>query len=138
MIPGLAACQTQKNAGYFSESMELKRLSSSIAKKNVKETQDFIFEHVCKLFDQDPVKVRENDDKRNREYVIVRQVTMCLFRLDMKLSLHESGAYFFLDHATVLHAIKTVSNLKDTDKNFREKTAYLFAGINFPITRRKI
>jgi chromosomal replication initiator protein len=38
-----------------------------------------------------------------------------------KYSLASIGAQIgSKDHATVLHACKTVTNLKDTDKNFRQ------------------
>jgi len=56
---------------------------------------------------------------RKREIVIARQVSMYYMKENTRLSLAHIGAYFLRDHATVLHACKTVNNLRDTDREFR-------------------
>lgn len=64
--------------------------------------------------------------KRNRELVLSRQIIMsawhCAFAEEgiNKVSSSKAGKLYGKDHATVLHAIKAVNNLLDTDKNFRE------------------
>jgi chromosomal replication initiator protein len=56
---------------------------------------------------------------RKREIVIARQVSMYYIKENTRLSLANIGAYFLRDHATVMHACKTVNNLRDTDRKFR-------------------
>jgi chromosomal replication initiator protein len=57
---------------------------------------------------------------RKREIVQARQIAMFFSKNMTKSSLASIGSQIGgKDHATVLHACKTVSNLKDTDKNFR-------------------
>ena len=64
---------------------------------------------------------------RKREVVEARQIAMWLMHHYTKLSLAAIGAYFenengvSFDHATVLHACKTVNDLKETNRVFREK-----------------
>ena len=56
---------------------------------------------------------------RKREIVICRQLIMYfLKKFNRKQTLAEIGSVYGKDHATVLHAIKTVNNLIDTDKSF--------------------
>jgi len=57
---------------------------------------------------------------RKREIVQARQVAMYFSKNLTKSSLATIGAQIGgKDHATVLHACKTVNNLIDTDKRFR-------------------
>ncbi len=57
---------------------------------------------------------------RKREVVQARQITMSFLKQYTKYSLAFIGnSLAGKDHATVLHSIKTVSNLKDTDKQFK-------------------
>ena len=61
-----------------------------------------------------------NTRSRKREVVLVRQVAMFLAKKHLDLSTSKIGQYVGnRDHATVLHACKTVTNLADTDKKFR-------------------
>ena len=61
-----------------------------------------------------------NTRSRKREVVLVRQVSMYLAKKHLDLSTSKIGQYVGdRDHATVLHACKTVTNLADTDKQFR-------------------
>lgn len=60
-----------------------------------------------------------NSKTRKREVVQARQLAMYFSKQHTKSSLANIGkACGNKDHATVLHAIKTVNNLKDTDKTF--------------------
>jgi chromosomal replication initiator protein len=57
---------------------------------------------------------------RKREIVQARQIAMYFSKTFTKSSLAAIGSQIGgKDHATVLHACRTVANLKDTDKNFR-------------------
>lgn len=61
-----------------------------------------------------------NTRSRKREVVLVRQVAMYLAKKHLDLSTSKIGQYVGnRDHATVLHACKTITNLADTDKQFR-------------------
>jgi len=70
------------------------------------------------VFDYFGVVEGENK-KRKREHVICRQVSMTILNEDLKYSTAQAGLPFGKDHATVLHAKKTINNLKDTDKKFK-------------------
>jgi chromosomal replication initiation ATPase DnaA len=60
--------------------------------------------------------------RRDRDlFVIPRQVGMWWLKNNTKKSLRLIGEVFGKDHATALHAIKTINNLIDTDKEFVEK-----------------
>ena len=63
-----------------------------------------------------------NTRSRKREVVLVRQVSMFLAKKYLDMSTSKIGQYVGnRDHATVLHACKTVANLADTDKQFRNE-----------------
>ena len=67
---------------------------------------------------------RKSSEEINRtrdEIVQARQIAMYFSKSLTKYSLASIGAQIgSKDNATVLHACKTVNNLKDTDKNFRQ------------------
>jgi chromosomal replication initiator protein len=57
---------------------------------------------------------------RKREVVQARQIAMYFSKSLTKSSLANIGMHCGgKDHATVLHACRTVNNLMDTDKKFR-------------------
>jgi chromosomal replication initiator protein len=59
---------------------------------------------------------------RKREIVEARQISMYFSKQKTKDSLQKIGNEIGgKDHATVLHACKTVNNLMETDKKFRDK-----------------
>jgi chromosomal replication initiator protein len=61
-----------------------------------------------------------NTRSRKREVVLVRQIAMYLAKKHLDMSTSKIGMYVGnRDHATVLHACKTITNLYDTDKQFR-------------------
>jgi len=59
---------------------------------------------------------------RKREYVQDRHITMFLCKhIFKRKTLGYIGKYFCSgDHATVLHAIKSVNNLRETDKKYKK------------------
>jgi chromosomal replication initiation ATPase DnaA len=64
------------------------------------------------------------DRTRRREIVEARQLAMCLLRSAFKnLSLAQIGSKFNRDHATVLHAHKTIRNLREVDQTFCVRNA---------------
>lgn len=58
---------------------------------------------------------------RKREVVEARQVLMKYRKEMMKLSYSQAAAPYGKDHATALHAVRTVNDLMETDSNFRVK-----------------
>ncbi len=57
---------------------------------------------------------------RKREIVIARQTGMYIInkKYGKKMSVTSVGDIYDKDHATVLHAIKTINNLMETDRRF--------------------
>lgn len=98
-------------------------LAAKLINKLVKNSQrelsiEYISKVVCDYFNM-PVEALQTKT-RKREIVQARQIAMYFSKSLTKYSLASIGAQIgSKDHATVLHACKTVSNLKDTDKNFR-------------------
>jgi len=84
-------------------------------------TIDYITETVCKFFNI-PKEVIFLKTKK-REYVQARQIAAKLsYELIVpKLILRVVGDYFKQDHATVLHACKSIQNQIDTDKEFAKR-----------------
>lgn len=98
-------------------------LASKLINKLVKNSKrelsiEYISKVVCDYFSL-PVDSLQAKT-RKREVVQARQLTMYFSKNMTKFSLASIGAQIGnKDHATVLHACKTVNNLKETDKNFR-------------------
>ena len=79
---------------------------------------DYIQKVVCDYFDI-PIELMKSKT-RKREIVQARQLAMYFSKQLTKNSLANIGMHCGnKDHATVLHACKTVNNLIDTDKQFR-------------------
>jgi hypothetical protein len=63
---------------------------------------------------------------RKREYVYARQICMFLIKKHTKRSLASIGELFGdKDHATVLHAVKTIFNLAQTSKEIKNEVLEL-------------
>ncbi len=95
------------------------KLINKLVKNSKRELSiEYISKVVCDYFNM-PVETLQTKT-RKREIVQARQIAMYFSKSLTKYSLASIGAQIgSKDHATVLHACKTVSNLKDTDKNFR-------------------
>ncbi len=108
-------------------SLNKKKITVDLAKqmidKFVKNTTreisiDYIQKVVCDYFDM-PIELLKSAT-RKREIVQARQLAMYFSKQLTKNSLASIGAQCGnKDHATVLHACRTVNNLADTDKRFR-------------------
>jgi len=92
---------------------------NKIVKQNKHEiTIDYIQKIVCDYFNM-PVDSLQSKT-RKREVVQARQIAMFFSKNMTKSSLASIGSQIGRkDHATVLHACKTVNNLIDTDKQFK-------------------
>ena len=81
-------------------------------------TIDYIQKIVCDYFNMTSDSLQSKT--RKREIVQARQIAMFFSKSLTKSSLASIGAQIGQkDHATVLHACKTVNNLIDTDKQFK-------------------
>ena len=79
---------------------------------------DYIQKVVCDYFDMQVDVLKSKT--RKREIVQARQLAMYFAKQLTKSSLASIGAQCGnKDHATVLHAVRTVNNLAETDKRFR-------------------
>jgi len=98
-------------------------LAKEMIDKLIKNTKrevsiDYIQKVVCNYFDV-PVDSLQSKT-RKREIVQARQVAMYFSKTLTKSSLATIGSQIGgKDHATVLHACKTVNNLVETDKQFK-------------------
>jgi chromosomal replication initiator protein len=96
-----------------------RQMIDKFVKNSTKEISiDYIQKVVCDYFNL-PVEVI-NSKTRKREIVQARQLAMYFSKKHTKNSLNTIGLHCGnKDHATVLHAVKTVNNLIETDKQFR-------------------
>lgn len=78
---------------------------------------DYIQKFVSNYFDT-PIELMKGKT-RKREVVVPRQVSMYLTKEFTNMSLKSIGYHFGnRDHSTVIHAIKTVNDMMDTDQKF--------------------
>ena len=96
------------------------KLINKLVKNSKRELSiEYISKVVCDYFSMTVEALQAKT--RKREIVQARQIAMYFSKSLTKHSLASIGAQIgSKDHATVLHACKTVNNLKDTDKNFRQ------------------
>lgn len=96
-----------------------KQMIDKFVKNTAREVSiDYIQKVVCDYFDL-PIELLKSKT-RKREVVQARQIAMFFAKKMTKSSLANIGMHCGgKDHATVLHACKTVNNLIDTDKRFR-------------------
>ena len=98
-------------------------LAKQMIDKFVKNTSreisiDYIQKVVCDYFNL-PMEILKSKT-RKREVVQARQISMFFSKKMTKASLASIGAHCGgKDHATVLHACRTVTNLSETDKQFK-------------------
>jgi chromosomal replication initiator protein len=99
-------------------------LATQVIDKLVKNSKkeisvDYIQKIVCDYFEITPDQLHSKT--RKREIVQARQIAMFFSKSLTKSSLASIGSQIGgKDHATVLHACKTVNNLIDTDKRFKQ------------------
>jgi len=102
---------------------------------------DPIFEKICNVVGVSKEEMIFNKNNRESEYCIPRQVHLALLHVTYNLSQAKAGKlYYGKDHASVNHSIKTVNNLLDTDREFREKYRPVFEKVynDNPYTIKKL
>tara|TARA_Y100000385_G_C13065360_1_gene626410 strand:- start:586 stop:2028 length:1443 start_codon:yes stop_codon:yes gene_type:complete len=97
-----------------------KQMIDKFVKNTAREVSiDYIQKIVCDYFDL-PLELLKSKT-RKREIVQARQIAMYFSKKMTKSSLANIGLHCGgKDHATVLHACRTVNNLQETDKHFRK------------------
>jgi len=85
-----------------------------------------VFNQVCKIFYKKPEEVMQKVNSRGRTYVLIRQLTMAILRQKTLMSYSEIGDVFRKDHATAIHSVKAIDNLRETDKQFKRMTDKFF------------
>jgi chromosomal replication initiator protein len=97
-----------------------KQMIDKFVKNTAREVSiDYIQKVVCDYFDL-PIELLKSKT-RKREIVQARQIAMYFSKKMTKSSLANIGLHCGgKDHATVLHACRTVNNLQETDKHFRK------------------
>ncbi|SKC23787.1 chromosomal replication initiator protein [Alkalitalea saponilacus] len=99
--------------------------AKSVVDKLVRKSQrelsvDFIQKTVCKYYGLDPESLQSKT--RKREIVQARQIAMYFSKNLTNSSLSAIGSKIGKkDHATVLHACKTITNLIETDRDFKSQ-----------------
>jgi len=99
-------------------------LAQQVVEKFVKNTKrevsiDYIQKVVSDYFDMEVATLQSKT--RKRHIVQARQLAMFFAKKFTKASLASIGSQIGKrDHATVLHACKTVDNLSETDKQFKK------------------
>lgn len=88
---------------------------------------------VCKLFNTNGDDLRKR--KRSPGYVVPRQTAMALSVLHFpEMTYADIGWHFGrYDPSTVSHALKSIRDKIDTEKDFRELTEIYFRGMKWPI-----
>ncbi|MFA6924584.1 MAG: chromosomal replication initiator protein DnaA [Bacteroidales bacterium] len=96
-----------------------KQVLDVCVKKSAREINiDYIQKIVCEYFNVPPEMI--GSKTRKREVVQARQIAMYFSKSFTKLSLAMIGLHCGnKDHATVLHACRTVNNLMETDRQFK-------------------
>ena len=112
------------NASFLNRAITVP-LAREILKAYVKHTRkevtaDRLCEVVCGHFNLDREQL--NSTKRTRDIALARQAAMYLCKKYTKMPLSAIGkAIGGKNHATVLHACKTIGNLMETDREFRHQ-----------------
>lgn len=76
---------------------------------------------------------KQNTSTRKREIVQNRQLFLTLMMRHTGMTLAAVGSIVKQDHSTVLHAIKTIDNIRDTDKEFRNTYEIIDAKIKLKL-----
>ena len=81
---------------------------------------------ICKCSGVSVEELQEQKKYRKKELVAARQIHMAILRVVFKKSLNKSGEPYDKDHATVLHSVKTVKNLVETNSVYRRRYRPVF------------
>ena len=110
-----------------------KSINGEIESLNEKLTNDMM-KVICNLtlIDWDQMKSK----CRKRELNDVRQTAMWIIRKGTSMSFYDVGKIFNRHHATVLHAVKSVENMIQTDRMYRGHVEQILNHIDSPDINR--
>ena len=109
------------------------------AKKDLILTADEIIgavSFITKIPIADIIQKDRTPGARKRKNVLARQLSAFLIRNYCNTTFDSSGSFIVRDHATVIYSCKTVNNLLETDRNFRDLFANLLSYV-FMLDRTK-
>lgn len=91
----------------------------TMPKKKVLKYIDTVIANTCEQYNitMDDIKSKS----RKSVFAIPRLLTMHILRSNTLLTLDEIGIAFNRDHTTVINAIKSTSNMLETDCNIKEE-----------------
>lgn len=91
----------------------------TMPKKKVLQYIDTVIANTCEQYNitMDDIKSKS----RKSVFAIPRLLTMHILRSNTLLTLDEIGIAFNRDHTTVINAIKSTSNMLETDCNIKEE-----------------
>ena len=102
-------------------------LTEVIAKSklpNVLTFEDQVIFTICEFYHITLDEIKSKS--RKREHVLARQVAMVYLKEKTDYSLKRIGSLFEnRDHSTVIHALKSIQDLLDTDKKFVEQQSQI-------------
>ena len=118
------AISMMAQATIFNKDIDLELARQTVMKLSYMEekeiTIDDIVETVCKHYGLDTASIQTKS--RKHEVVQARQIAMFLAKDNTDFSTARIGKLIGnRDHATVLHAFKTIKELEEVDKNFHEE-----------------
>jgi chromosomal replication initiation ATPase DnaA len=110
-----------------------KSINGEVESLNEKLTNDMM-KVICNLtlIDWDQMKGK----CRKRELNDVRQIAMWIIRKGTSMSFYDVGKVFNRHHATVLHAVKSVENMIQTDNKYRADVEQILNHIDSPDINR--
>jgi chromosomal replication initiation ATPase DnaA len=110
-----------------------KSINGELESLNEKLTNDMM-KVICNLtlIDWDQMKGK----CRKRELNDVRQIAMWIIRKGTSMSFYDVGKVFNRHHATVLHAVKSVENMIQTDNKYRADVEQILNHIDSPDINR--
>lgn len=106
---------------------------SKCTKKEIAAILAVIEQVVCDYYNQHPVisthtqvtPERLSSHTRKREVVVARQHVMSIMLRFYNMSLHSVGAIYRKDHATALHARRTIDTLRDQYSEYENADEFI-------------
>ena len=90
-------------------------------------TPEFVIEYCAKFYNVAPEKIYSTSQKK--DITTIRQISFYLCKEVLDISLQKIGQVCNRDHTTVLHGIKKIENMMNTDKVFCETVEMLVKDI---------
>lgn len=89
-------------------------------------TEAHFVREIIAVMGVDAEVLRTKTNWRDRDYTVARQLHMMIRHKALNMSSTQAGRIYGKNHCTVLHGNKTISDIRDTEPEFRAKTERLF------------